>query len=54
MHDLIIGTLSFVAGVWFGGVIMALLGVSKCNSCEDEFNQRKRNRDEFKQRGRNE
>ena len=51
MHDLIIGTLSFVAGVWFGGVIMALLDVSKCNSCEEEFKQRKRNREEFEQRG---
>ena len=42
MHDLIIVTISFVAGVWFGGVIMALLGVSKCNSCEEE----QRGRDE--------
>ena len=40
MHDLIIVTISFVAGVWFGGVIMALLAVSKCNSCQEELKQR--------------
>ena len=42
MHDLIIGTLSFVAGVWFGGCIMALLAVSKCNSCREELKGREK------------
>ena len=47
MHDLIIGTLSFIAGVWFGGVIMALLGGAKCSSCRENFKQCEADKDEI-------